>query len=140
MPVLFDFTLDINRYGISANADSKLEAGREPVAGDINSGVEVFDNRGKCNRIHIEHAGGAWVLAEFGRVTGYNQEIAQAEHVRAEDVRLNSDEVSVAAAKVHDSFYARFLFDFNSGCNRAESGAGPRAVRQIYSVYAHPLT
>src|SRR3989338_10057421 len=56
--------------------------------------------------------------------------------MRAEQIHLHAEQISVAAAVVDDRFYSGLFFDKGGERNRAHPSHGARTVRDIYRVHA----
>ena len=122
-----DLLLDVRLARIGAAPDVDAERGADQVAGEVAAVVEVVHDPDEPDRVHVVDRGRVRVVAELRRVAGDREDVAQAERVGPEEVRLNAEEVPVAARVVEDRVDPHLLLQEDAEGLRAHPrrGAGP---------------
>ena len=91
--------------------------------------IEARHDVGQTDRVDVEDRGGVGIVADPARIAGDEQQIAQAHGVRAEQIRLDPEQVPVAAGVVQQRLDAGLLLDQHRE-RRARSTARRRAGRR----------
>ncbi len=73
--------------------------------------IQLVDHIGQTDRVNIENGRRIRIRPHLRRIAGNDQKIAQAQRRRAEQIRLHSEQVSVATAVMRDGFDADLLLD-----------------------------
>ena len=97
-----DFLLDVRLARVGAAADVQAERGPDQVAGQVAAVVQVVHDPDQADRVHVVDRRRVGIVAELGRVAGDREDVAQAQRVGAEQVRLDAEQVPVAAGVVQD--------------------------------------
>ena len=122
--------------GIGADADQQRGLRSHRIAADIEPVIQVVHDVDQADRIHVEHGRGFGIGAHARRIAGDADQVANAGGVRAEQFRLDAEDVAVAAAEVVHRLDAGVLLNQLAGHLRAHAGAGARTVRHVDAVDA----
>ena len=110
------------------------------IAADIEPLIQVVDDVRQPDGIDVENGRGIGIGAHARRIAGDADQVADAGGVRAQQLRLNAQDVAVAAAEVKHRFDAGLLLNQLAGHLRAHTGAGARTVGHVDAVDAVLLT
>ena len=93
--------------GIEGAADEEAGAAADRVPQGVDPGVQVGQELDEAEGVQVEHRRSPRLFAEPGRVAGHGENGADAEQARPHQVRLEAEQVSVAAGDVDDHLDAR---------------------------------
>ena len=88
-----------------------MKAGRlaDRLPADVAAVVELRDDVGQADRVDVEDGGGIRIVAERRGIAGDEQQVANAHRVGAQQIRLDAQQVAVAAGVVQDGLDAGLL-------------------------------
>ena len=128
------FLLPVGLAGVGAAADVEPEGGPDQVAREIAAVVQVVHDPDEADRVDVVDRGRVRVVAELGRIAGDREDVAQAERVGAQQVRLDPQQVPVAAGVVKDGVDADLRLHEHAQRLRAHARRGARAVGHVDRV------
>ena len=131
-----DLLVQVERPGVGAHADQQGGLRPHGIAADIQAVVEVVDDVDQADGVHVEDRRGIRVGSHARRVAGDTDQVADAGRMGAQQLRLDAQDVAVAAAEVVDGFDAGLLLDELAGDLGAHAGAGARAIGNVDAVDA----
>ena len=98
--------------------------------------VEPGEDLDQPDRVDVPHAGAGRVVADPRRIAGQREDVADAERVRAQQLRLERHEVPVAGRRVDDALEVEVVLDPERDGHRAHPHAGHRGVADVDEVRA----
>lgn len=101
----------VERGGLGAGGEHEAGRGRHLAAGGVDGMVEATGDVEQADAVDVVDRGGMGVGSHLGRVAGNDDKVAHAERVHAEQMGLQAEQVSVAAADMHDRLYAGRALD-----------------------------
>ncbi len=90
----------------------------------------------EADGVDIENGGGVGIVAQLGRVAGEAEDVVQPDGRRAEQVRLDAENVAVAAGVMQHRLDAGVLLDLDAEALRAHARRGARRVGHVDGVHA----
>ena len=129
---LADLGFEIGRRRIRPDPRVEGQRAAERVPGQIGAPVQAGEDPHQTYRVHIEDRGGVRVVPEFRRVAGDRQQVADAERMASQQVRLDADQVPVAALVMEDRLDRAIPFEERGEGDRAHPGGRPRPVGHIH--------
>ncbi len=73
--------------------------------------IQIVDDIGEPDGVHVEHRGGIRIGAHARRIAGDADQVADAHRVRAQQFGLDAENVAVAAAEVQHGLDPGLLLD-----------------------------
>src|ERR1039458_6351326 len=98
--------------------------------------VEALHDVDQADGVDIKYRRGVRIVAQFGRVSGEAKDVAKADGGGAEQVRLNTEKVAVAAGVVEDGLDVGELLNLDAETLGAHAGRGARRIGYIDGVDA----
>ena len=98
--------------------------------------IEPAHHVGEADRVDVEDRRGIGVVADLAHVAGDAEQVAHAHRVRAEQVRLDAEQVAVAARILEQRLDAGLLADEGGQRQRADARAAAGRVRHEHQVDA----
>ena len=126
----------IGRPRIQRDADVECRRLANWLLADIQAAVEPRHHVGQADRIDVVDGGRVRVIADARRIASDDQQVAHAHRVRAEQIRLHPEQVSIAARVVEDGLHAGLLLDDERRRERAHPRARARTVGNVDEVHA----
>ena len=131
-----DLFVHVQSARVGAHADQQRGLRSHGIAADVQAVVQIVDDVGEADGVDVEDRGGVRVSAHARRIAGDADQVADPDGVRAEQFRLDPENVAVAAAEVHHGFDAGLLLDELAGDLSAQPRAGARPVWHIDAIDA----
>ena len=129
-----DLLLHVRLARVGPAADVDAQGGPDQVPREVAAVVQVVHDPDEPDRVHVVDRGGVRVVAELGRVAGDGQDVAEPERVGAEQVRLDPQQVPVAAGVVEDRLDPDLRLEQHAERLRAHARGGARTVRDVDRV------
>ena len=85
-----DLLVEVRRGRVRDDPDVERRRRADRLAADVASAIEARHGVGQADRVDVEHERRVGVVARLARIAGEDQEVAQADRVRAEQVRLHA--------------------------------------------------
>ena len=126
---------------VGSSAQAIVNDGRLPDrrAGRVLAAVEAGQDLDEPDRVDVPHPGRARKIADPRRVAGERQDVADAERVGAQQLRLERHEVPVAGRDVDDALEVEVVLDPERHGERAHPHPGHRRVADVDDVDAGVL-
>src|ERR1035437_895097 len=93
---------DVGHAGVGGDADGEVGAGANRVGADVEAVVEAAQHVDQADGIHIENGRRIRIVAKFGRVAGKAEDVVQAYRRGSQQVRLNAEDIAIAAGVMED--------------------------------------
>ena len=129
----------IDRDRIHADADREARRLADRVAARIEAVIQVADEIRQSDRVDVEHRGRVGIRSHLRRIAGDDEQIAEANGRRAQQVAQHAEQVAIAAGVVGDGLDADLLFDQHARHQRAHAALRARAVGHVHRVDAGDL-
>src|SRR6185437_15116720 len=110
--------------------------GAERLAAGVDAAVQAADEAEDADGVEVVDGGGVGEVAHLRRVAGDDDEVPDAERVRAEEVRDLAEEVPVAAADVEERLDAELLLQAHREGEVRHPRLGAGAVCDVDDVDA----
>ena len=129
----------------SAAVGSRAQAIVKPAGAPIGlparvlAAVEAGEDLDEADRIDVPDARAGRVVADPRRIAGQGEDVADAQRVRAEQLRLEGHEVPVAGREVDEALEVQVVLDPERDGHRAHPDAGHRRVADVDGVDAGRL-
>ena len=123
-----------SRRGFDHHADVKRRRRADRLAADVEAVIEPRQHVGQADGVHVEHRRRVGDVAEQPDIAGDAEHVAQPHRVRAEQVRLNAQQVLVAARVLKHRFDAGLLLNQHGERQRAHARAAARTVENRHDV------
>ena len=127
---------DVGHAGIGRDADGEVGGGPDGIGADVEPVIQPVHDVDQADRVDVEDRGGIGVVAQLGRVAGEAQDVMQPDRRSSQQVRLDAEDVAVAAGVVQNGFDAGVLLDLDAQALRAHAGRGARRVGHVDGVHA----
>jgi len=98
--------------------------------------VQPRDDVGQANGVDVEHQRRVRVVTALAGIAGEQDQVADADRVRAQQIRLNSEQVAVAAGILQRRLEARRLLDEHRQRERAHPCAAAQPVADGHQIDA----
>ena len=128
--------LDIGHAGIGRNANGEVGGCRDRIGADVEPVIETPHDIDETDGIDIKDRRRVGVVAELGWIAGEAKNIFQADRRRAEQVRLDAENVPVAAGVVQYRLDAGVLLNLDAKALGAHARRGAGRVGHIDGVDA----
>ena len=92
--------------GLAPTPMTKRGGRADGVAADIEAAIEVVDDVHQSDSVHVEDSRGVGIVAQLGRIAGDADEVVDAHGAGAQQVRLDAEDVAVAAGVVQHGLNA----------------------------------
>ena len=125
------FGLEIGRERIDRDANVKSRRRPDRLPADIESAIEPRDHVDETDRVHVEHGRRVGVRPLLRRIARCQQDVAQSQLVRTDQIRLHADQMAIAAGVVQQRLDGRLLLDERRQGQCARAGTRPRVVRHV---------
>ena len=130
------FVLDVGHAGIGGDADGEVGAGADGVGADVEAVVEAADDVDQADGVDVEDGSCVRIVAQLGRIAGEAEDVVQADGRGAEQVRLNAEDIAIAAGVVENGFDAGVLLNLDAEALRAHARRGAGRVGHVDGVDA----
>src|SRR6185369_6625700 len=104
------------------------------VAGQVAAVVEVVHDPDEADGVHVVYGGGVRIVAELGRVARDGQDVAQAQGVSPQQVRLYPQQVPIPAGVVEDGVAPHLALEQHAERLRAHARRGAGTVGDVDDV------
>ena len=121
--------LNVGHAGVGGHADGEVGAGADGVGADVEAVIEPAHDVDQADGIDVKDSGGVRIVAQLGRVAGEAEDVVQADGRGAQQVRLDAENVAVAAGVMENRLDAGVLLNLDAEALRAHAGRGARASR-----------
>ena len=121
----------VRRRGRHRAGDEERGGESYGVAGEVPPLVEALQDADEADGVHVPHRGGIGIVSHPGRVPGQSDDVAHAQRVGPDEVRLNGHEIAVARGEVDDGLQADLLLNQDSATDKSESLLPPLPAVQF---------
>ena len=131
-----EFVLDIRRAGIGGDADGEVGGSADRVSPDVEAVVKALHKVDEADGVDIEDSGSVRIVSKLGRVACDAEEVVQADGRGAEQVRLNAEDVAVAACVVKNGLNAGVLLNLDAEALATHASRCARRIGNMDGVDA----
>ena len=123
-----DLLVEVERR--RADADAGVERGRlaDRLTAEVGAVIQPAHRVGDADRVRLDEHGRVGIVGPTGRLAGDEQDVAQPERVRAEQLGLHAGQAAVAAAELQHGFDAGLALEQQRGGERRHPGPAGRPI------------
>src|SRR2546422_3523315 len=134
LPETVDLVVEVVGRRIDRAGDSEVRRLANRRAEPVVALVETLQDLDQADRVDVPDAGRRWVVADAWRIAGERDDVANAERVRADQLRLERHQVLVAGGEVDQGVDANLLPEHERQRERAHADPRHRAVTDVDGV------
>ena len=131
-----EFVLDVGHAGVGGDADGEVGAGADGVGADVEPVVEAADDVDETDGVDVKDSSSVRIIAQLGRVAGEAQDVVQSDGRGPQQVRLNGQNIAIAAGVMENGLNPGVLLDLDAEALRAHAGRGAGRVGDVDGVDA----
>ncbi len=103
---------------------------------DVEAVIQPPHDVDQTDGVHVKDCGGVRIVAQLGRVAGEAEDVVQADGRSPQQVRLDAENVAVAAGVMQNRLDAGVLLNLDAEALRAHARRGARRVGHVDGVDA----
>ncbi len=130
------FVLNVGHAGVGGDADGEVGAGADGVGADVEAVIEPAHDVDETDGVDVKDSSRVRIVAQLGRIAGEAEDVVQADGRGAQQIRLDGENIAVAAGVMQDRLNAGVLLNLDAEALRAHAGRGARRVGHVDGVHA----